>query len=873
MVIGNDSIREGMPSIAVDSNGAIFVAFNKFNTSNQSKGIYLARSNNGGLSFDHFVKVNDNISWGEQPSIAVGPDDKIHIVWTDWRNDADFMWVSGGGIDGVNNPDLYYANSTDGGDTFNPNVRIDDDVGTNWVATSTSRRIIAIDSEGGVHVVWMDGREGFITIYYANSTDGGITFNGGIRIPDVVSLAGNPSIAIDPDDDIYVVWYDNRNATTNADIYLAMSTDKGISFRGDVRVNDDLTDRGQQFPVTTAHESFVAVVWEDQRSGGSSVYFSKSIDKGSTFSPNIMVNDGASGAKYPTAAVNNTGYIVAAWEDTREGNTDIYFANSSNQGSSFSSNQKVNDDPGTRNQGNPYIVTEKNGYVYLAWSDTRNVGDQDIYFARAPAEIADLQPLSIAFNPPSPVDEDTMVGLNATIVNNGDRSATKVNVQFFHENPSLGEQIGPNLTIPLIKAGGTSYVETSWFATPLGLHEIFVVVDPENNVTESNESNNVVSAVIEVVPPPPEVLPPEDLRTSAIGDDVRLDWKPPSDTSNVSHYLIYRSEDQREFDFSNPVYNTSNDPFPLRTNWTDSWAATGLPPEYYYVTRTASIDGRKSVTSNTAGKWTKSFDRGLNTVSLPLEQFDTRNVSWYAENISNVDFIRWMDSTGHWVTHYPSMGTGVNDTPTMMGEGYEISLSSITNFTFCGYPASMIRFREGLGDSITFRKSLSASIEGNDVNLSWESVLGASKYLVLRSEARKGLHNLSLSPVTNTTKTYWMDPGIVGNERSEYYYMVIPVDSQGELGSSTYSVGVVTIGYQPGSDTFASPLKTEGVHSLDWFCDEIPDVVGMAYMIFEVWKFHAVQMPAGIYDVEVLQGEGYQISFYGSPTRFIFIGY
>ncbi len=871
MVIGMDSIDEGMPSIAVDSKGRVFVVWEQFNRSNQSKGIYIARSDNGGISFDYIRKVNDNISWGEQPSIAIGNDDMIHVVWKDWRNDADLKWVSGGGIDGINNADIYYANSTDGGESFSANVRVDDDGGTSSVATSTSRRIIALDSIGGVHVVWMDAREGFPTIYYANSTDGGISFSKNIKVPHVDANAMNPSLAISPNDEVFVAWYDYRNASTNADIYLAFSTDWGLSFSGDTRVNDDLTDRLQSYPTVVADKDFVAVVWEDMRSGGSSIYFSKSIDGGITFSPNMQVDDGSAGAKMPTIAINQTGYVVVAWEDTREANMSIYFSNSTNQGLSFSPNQKVRDDE-AGDVSSSSMTMDRNGYVYLAWSDTRNAGDIDIYFARAPAEIADLQPISMAFNPPSPVGEFTIVGLNATIVNNGDRDAINAKAQFFYGDPSLGQQIGLNVTIPRIIAGGNAYVESSWSATPLGFHEIFVVIDPENNVTESNESNNVLSAVIEVVPPPPEILPPENLRTSAVGNDVRLDWEPPIDISNVSHYLIYRAQDQREFDFLTPIYNTSNDPNQIRTNWTDVGAASsGSPTEYYYTIRTVSTDGRRSITSNTAGKWTKAFSPGLNTFSLPLELFEGQNISDYAIGIQNIDFIRWMDSSGHWVTHYPAMGPGINDSPARMGGGYEISLNSPTTYTFCGSPASMIRFHEGLGDSVTFRKSLSASIEGNDVNLSWDAPAGADRYLVFRSDKRDGLHDLSLSPIANTTETYWRDAGIIGNQNSEYYYMVIPLDSATGTGSTTYSVGVTTMVYEGG--TFALPLRPMDNHTLDWYCDAIPDVTGMAYMISELWKYHAKEMPQGVYDADILQGEGYQISIDGPSSKFTFVGY
>ncbi len=369
------------------------------------------------------------------------------------------------------------------------------------------------------------------------------------------------------------------------------------------------------------------------------------------------------------------------------------------------------------------------------------------------------------------------------------------------------------------------------------------------------------------------ILPPTNLTTTVVGDDVLLEWN-ASISPGLDHYLIYRATDQREFDFSIPLYNTSNNPFPLRTNWTDIAAAEATSPaEYYYIVRAGSSFGLKSITSNTAGKWTSSFREGRDAFSLPLEPFVKKNVSWYSENLPGTEFIRWMNTTGHWVTHYPSIGEGVKDIPAVMGDSFEISLSSSTNFTFCGYPASMIRFQEGLGDSIVFRKSLSVQTQGNDVSLGWEPVVGAIEYLVFRSEERNGLHDLSSLPVANTTESHWIDSGVVGTGRSEYYYMVIPIDSSSGLGSGTYSVGMLTLEYHSGSDAFSLPLKPEVPHTLDWYCENIPNTVGIVHMMKGYWRLHAREMPEGVYDTEAVQGEGYQILSERTSSVYSFVGY
>ncbi|MEE9116536.1 MAG: hypothetical protein V3U09_06540, partial [Thermoplasmata archaeon] len=69
------------------------------------------------------------------------------------------------------------------------------------------------------------------------------------------------------------------------------------------------------------------------------------------------------------------------------------------------------------------------------------------------------------------------------------------------------------------------------------------------------------------------------------------------------------------------------------------------------------------------------------------------------------------------------------------------------------------------------------------------------------------------------------------------------------------------------------PLKPNGLWTLDYYCENIPRTTGMAYMTFGIWKFHAREMPAGVYDPFMEQGEGYQISVDGQATRYTYVGY
>jgi hypothetical protein len=392
------------------------------------------------------------------------------------------------------------------------------------------------------------------------------------------------------------------------------------------------------------------------------------------------------------------------------------------------------------------------------------------------------------------------------------------------------------------------------------------------NYTKWDNSTEMVSfpeTLITVLLPEP--VNPPILGISADQNDVHLSWTIPG--PNISYYLIYRSPDQRNFDFSSPHVSTQSDPNPTRTDWTDVGAATLSPREYYYAVRAVNNVGIKSITSNTVGKFTKSFDAGLNSFSLPLEPLVANDIGWYASSIPNTVYIDWMDSTDHWVRHWAG-GPVTRPGTLAIGEGFQMEVSAPTTFTFVGTPAAMIKYQEGLGADLNFRKGLATMTIQDDLKLFWKPTPGSFGYLVYRADDRMAFHQTAPTPIATVgpSTTDWTDFGALSSD-SVWYYMVAPLNAVGKEGSSTYSIGVVTVTYKEGHNSMGLPLKPAGWWTLDYYCESIQRTTGMAYVTMGLWKFHATEMPAGVYDPFIEQGEGYQLSVDGQPTRFTYVGY
>ncbi len=141
-------------------------------------------------------------------------------------------------------------------------------------------------------------------------------------------------------------------------------------------------------------------VWEDGRNGGvfdRDIYFSRSTDGGMTWtSPDVRVNDDstsdtANQVSPDIAYDESRDRIYAVWQDARNGDYDIYFAYSDDNGDNWSANELLSIDPPTSlgaDQMNPSIAVGPNVTdvwpvaVYVVWQDRRN-GNDDIYISRS----------------------------------------------------------------------------------------------------------------------------------------------------------------------------------------------------------------------------------------------------------------------------------------------------------------------------------------------------------------------------------------------------------------------------------------------------------------------------------------------------------
>ncbi len=863
-------------STAVAPNGTVYVAWQDNRISSPlDVDIYFSWSLDSGQSFPHEKRISDSPDRIQDlnPVVAVDERGTVYVVW------GNSAYADGG---------VRFTKSDDGGQTFSKSKKIDDPNGG-----FGGRPDIFVDSNGIIHIAY-EGGWGDADVFYTRSTDRGVSWGDGMvnyndpMVNDPVndSTQSSPRLAVDLDGNINVVWADNRLSEHDADAFFSRSTDGGRTFTPDIRLNDENPGENDNWfqDISTGENGEIYVIVSTGVSTRKGIYFYKSVDGGVTFNDGIMNDNDPNIADMLGRSVWSASSIITDASGRINVVYSVYnaihYTNSTDQGDNFGDGIPYTDpivqDGSGFSRINPHLDVDSCGNVYVIWLDDRNNGnlDYDVYASKLDNLSTDLSVFNheMIFTPSSSIMLGSPVSLSSIVHNYCTQHISQTTVRFFLGRPSSGQQIGSDATIvDMHPLGGSAWANKSWLPTTPGDHEICVFVDPDNTIVEFNERNNIACSTVHVALPP--IDPPRNLTAKAVGGDIMLEWEPPI-SPYVDHYLIYRSESQQGFDFGDPAFDTQGSANPLTTSWLDPLASSpSAPQEYYYVIRASnSTVGSMSATSNSAGKWTKFFGTGLNAFSLPLEPRDRLNMSTLIESVMDSVYGRWMSADGNWVTHRNGMGVGYNDTELLMGRAYEIFVSNPTYHTFCGYPASMIRFDEGLSNPDSYIKSLDISVSGNDVMLSWNATSEATEFTVLRADERSGLHDPSLSPlvILPSSTISWRDTGALSTG-SEFYYMVVIVNNSTSSSISTYSIGVVTMTYLSGSDTFALPLDSGSPMSLDDYCDMIEGTVGLAYVSDQKWRFHAIEMPKYVYDTALVQGMGYQIST-SHQTQAVFVG-
>ncbi|HEX8281959.1 MAG TPA: sialidase family protein [Pyrinomonadaceae bacterium] len=314
--VSAEGINAAEPAVATAEGGAVYVAWVGHGAGREAD-VWLARFDREGRRENDPARVNPSAggasAWrGDPPQVAVADDGTVYVSWTARAAETGHATT------------LYLSASRDGGRSFDPPVKVNDDAG----ACVHGMHSLAVGRGGRVYLAWLDERnvvrhdahknhggaakggdssgakkasagvhgEQNREVFFAASADGGRTFSPNRRVASEACPCCKTALAVSPDGRVHLGWRQVLPGDFRH-IAVASSADGGATFGAAVVVSDDRWElRGCPVsgPALAAGDGgSLRVLWYTAgEAGRPGLYSSESDDGGRTFAPRRLVKDG-----------------------------------------------------------------------------------------------------------------------------------------------------------------------------------------------------------------------------------------------------------------------------------------------------------------------------------------------------------------------------------------------------------------------------------------------------------------------------------------------------------------------------------------------------------------------------------------------------
>jgi hypothetical protein len=348
------------PSIDVDDSGGIHVAWTE--EEKDVRTIRYARSTpQGTLGVSVPVNRADEVPyWRQEAPALASTGDRVFVTWalSHPKATAEKPFSS----------ELRLSRSLDGGRTFEPSVRVNDDE----AVANHSFDSLHLAPDGTLHIAWIDPRDGNKepATYIARSHDHGESVAKNQKIDDHTCVCCRTAVTTAPDGALYVAWRKVFPGDVRETV-VARSTDGGRTFSEPVIVGHDhwvfTACPHRPASIGTDAQGRLYVVWYTEgKEETPAVYIATSDDRGQTFSAKTQLNTSkGTFPDHPQMAVDGQGRVAVVWEEQSPVRREVVLSVSTDRGRTFTKPVKLNDKKGQT----PSVAMNHAGTVGLAWME------------------------------------------------------------------------------------------------------------------------------------------------------------------------------------------------------------------------------------------------------------------------------------------------------------------------------------------------------------------------------------------------------------------------------------------------------------------------------------------------------------------------
>jgi hypothetical protein len=312
--------------------------------------IYFARVSAYGSKIGSDLRVTSDAGNGFSPSLS-WTGSEFGVSWYDERD---------------GNREIYFARVSAAGATIGGYLRV-----TSAAGYSMYPSLSWTGSEFGVS--WEDNRDVTYEIYFARVSAAGTKIGSDLRVTNCLGFSKSPSLSWTCSE-FGVSWCDYRDG--DWEIYFARVSAAGAKIGSDFRMTSAADSSFNPFLSWTGSE--FGVSWNDYRDGNFEIYFSRFSSTGPKIKGDVRITSDDTLTQIPSMSWTGSEYGVS-WEDSRDGNREIYFVRVSAAGAKIGSDLRVTSDASSSTSPSLYWTGSEFG---VSWYDNRDGGNLEIYFAR-----------------------------------------------------------------------------------------------------------------------------------------------------------------------------------------------------------------------------------------------------------------------------------------------------------------------------------------------------------------------------------------------------------------------------------------------------------------------------------------------------------
>ncbi len=337
------------PAIAADKDGKVYVVYVE-HADGGTADVFLQKYGKDLGPAGQRVRVSPDgtaKTWrGDPPSVAIGPDGSVYVSWT--RS-----------VKGSRGVDLVVSASRDGGQTFEPPVKVNDDT----KPASHGMHSLAVGADGRVYVAWLDER---------NVRPPAQTARVGDMLPPVDLPAGYEFVRThngkDHAKDKPTPTADETTEETepNSEVFFSFSTDGGKSFAANKKIASDVCPCCKT-SLLAAADGTLYLSWRQVLAGDlRHIAVASTTDGGKSFGERVIVSDDqwqlhACPVSGPAMSESNGKLTVTWYTAGNAGEAGLYSADSSDGGKTFGPRRLVSSSAAA---GTPVGFGDMNACLY-----------------------------------------------------------------------------------------------------------------------------------------------------------------------------------------------------------------------------------------------------------------------------------------------------------------------------------------------------------------------------------------------------------------------------------------------------------------------------------------------------------------------------